>query len=222
MSDGRGLRGLALAGARVAAVLLLVLAIFSVRVVVQSRAELRAGEGQIGAGQRREAIETLGRAARLHAPGNPFSRAALERLESVATEAEAAGAREEALDAWREVRSALRATRAVVPRDPERARRADQRIAALSAALEPPSVDPGADETARAAWHAERLERDDAPSVGWSLLALAGLALWVGAALALISRGLDERLHFVRPRALLCGALVALGFALFLVGLARA
>lgn len=217
-----GPRAALLVAGKAAAVVLLLLLVFTARVVLQSRAELRAAEAQLAAGEAEGAVETLGRAARLHAPGNPFSSAALDRLESIAVAADERGARGEALAAWREVRSALRATRALVPRDPDRARRADARIALLSAALEPPSVQPGADEATRAAWHAARLAEDHAPSVGWSLLALAGLALWVGAAFALLSRGLDERLRLVRGPALLYAALVGLGFALFLVGLARA
>ncbi len=68
------------------------------------------------------------------------------------------------------------------------------------------------------AWHAARLAQDEAPSVGWTLVALFGLAGWIGCALGLILRGVgaDDRL---RPRVALGWALgTAAGLATFFVG----
>ena len=72
------------------------------------------------------------------------------------------------------------------------------------------------------AWHAARLAQDEAPSVPWTLVALAGLAAWIGCALGLLLRGIgdDDRL---RPRAALAWAIgVGAGLALFFLGLSRA
>ncbi len=190
-----------------------------VRVVVSSRGEWREAEARLSQGDREGALDHLGRAARLYAPGNPYSRRALARIAEIARTSDD---RALSLLAWREARSAILATRSVYT--PHRAllAEANARIATLAAALEPPSVDPGADEAARARWHADRLARDDAPSVGWSLAALAGLALFVGCAIGFFFRGLDERDRLRGRVALAWAAGVGCGLALFLVALARA
>ena len=81
-----------------------------------------------------------------------------------------------------------------------------------------------ADPDAAAAAAGARLARgatsqDEAPSVVWTLVALAGLAAWIGCALGLVLRGVgdDDRL---RPRvALGWAAGAAVGLVTFFVGL---
>ena len=197
------------------------LVLWTARVVIQSRAELRDAEAQLAARDFEAALESFGRAARLDAPGNPWSRRALERLAELAAGAEARGDRVTALATWREVRSAILATRGLLQRNTRLRERADRRIARLAAALESPSVDPGSDEEARVAWHAARLAQDEAPSAGWSLAALTGLCAWVASAFGLLVRGFDERLRIRRGPALGFAAGITAGFVLFLVALAR-
>jgi hypothetical protein len=204
MSSGQGtaLRGLAL--------VLVCLAIVTVRVVWSSRVQWRAAQSASGD----ERIAALGRAARLYAPGNPYARRALASL----TELGRAGG-PDALAAFREVRSAILATRSFYT--PHRAllEEANQRIAQLSAAGEPDSRGTPAE---REAWHAARLAQDDSPSVPWTLVALAGLAGWVGAAFGFFLRGTDEH-DRLRPRPALAWAVgVVAGLTLFFLGLARA
>jgi hypothetical protein len=192
------------------ALVLLCLAIMTVRVVWSSRAEWKEGEASTGDAR----LLHLGRAARLYAPGNPYSRRALDGLAAVAR---AGGPNE--LAAWRETRSAILATRSFYTQRTDLLSEANARIAQLLAGVEPDSR--GTLE-ARTAWHAARLAEDDAPSVGWTLVALLGLGGWIGGALGFFLRGVDER-DKLRPRpAIACALGVAFGLALFFVGLAKA
>ena len=158
----------------------------------------------------------LGRAARLYAPGNPYSRRAVDKLAAIGRDDPP-----RALAAWRELRSAILATRSFYT--PHRALldEANARIAELMADAELAAGAQPEREPARA-WHAARLAQDEAPSVAWTLVALVGLGAWIGSALGLFMRGIgdDDRL---RPRVALRWALgVAGGLALFFLGLARA
>lgn len=196
--------------ARAAALVAICLALVTVRVVWSSRASFRAADSSTGD----ERLAHLGRAARLYAPGNPYSRRALDALAEIGR---AGGA--DALAAWREARSAILATRSSYT--PHRALldEANAQIAALSAAAEPASR--GTVEERRA-WHAARLAQDDSPSVAWTLVALSGLALWIGGAVLFILRAVDER-DRLRPRPATIWALAVLGgLMLFFLGLSRA
>ena len=196
--------------AQLAGLVIACLAIVTVRVVWSSRGEWREAQSSTGD----ERIAHLGRAARLYAPGNPYAQRALAALMD---EGRAGGG--DALAAFREARSAILATRSFYTHDRPLLDEANQHVAQLMARAEPESRGPLAE---RQAWHARRLAADDAPSVGWTLVALLGLAGWVGGAFGFFLRGVDER-DRLRPRpALLCAVGVALGLALFFVGLARA
>ncbi len=194
------------------ALIAILLAIVSVRVVWSSRTEWRAAVAATGDDE----ILHLGRAARLYAPGSPYSRRAVDRLAAIGR-----GDPARALAAWRELRSALLATRSFYT--PHRAllAEANARLAELMADAEIAAGTQKDREQARA-WHAARLAQDEAPSVAWTLVALLGLVAWIGSALGLLLRavGDDDRL---RPRAALAWALgVGAGLALFFLGLARA
>ena len=135
------LRGLAIA--------LVCLALVTVRVIVSSRASWKTAESSTGD----EKIYALGRAARMYAPGNPWSRRALEAL---AGEGRAGGP--DALAAWREARSAILATRSAYTHDRALLDEANGHIAQLMAQAEPESRGPLAE---RQAWHARRLAADE-------------------------------------------------------------
>jgi len=190
----------------------LALAIVSVRVVWSSRGEWKQAQSSTGD----EQVAHLGRAARLYAPGNPYSRRALDELARLGRSASGAA---EGLAAWREARSAILATRSFYTPRRELLDEANARIAALMAAAEDPARGSAAE---RRAWHAARLAQDDAPSVGWSLIALLGLGAWIGSAVGFFLRAVDER-DKLRPRAAVSWALgVGVGLVLFFLGLSRA
>ena len=190
------------------------LAIAATRVVWSSRTEYRAAMRASGDDE----IAHLGRAARLYAPGNPYSRRALDKLAGIGRSEPLDSVR--ALAAWREARSAILATRSFYT--PRRALldEADAHIAALMADAEHP-----ADAEARAKaerWHLLRLADHPAPALSWTLLALFGLLAWIGCAVGFFLRGIgpDDRL---RNRAAVIWALgIAAGLTLFFIGLARA
>jgi hypothetical protein len=198
---------------RAVAMVLALLAIVAARVVWSSHSEWNQAQSATSG----EKILHLSRAARLYAPGNPWSRRALDALADIGR---AGGPNSsDALDAWRKLRGAVLATRSIYTPHPDLLDEANQHIAVLMAGAEPATR--GTLEERRA-WHAARLTQDDAPSVGWTLIALAGLAAWIGCALGFALRGLDEEDRLRKRPALLWAAGVALGLTLFFVGLAHA
>jgi hypothetical protein len=204
------------------ALLGLALATVTVRVVVSGRSELARGREALAAHDPAEAVVHLRRAARWYAPGARHPTAALDLLQIIASNAELAGDDRQARLAWEAERAAILGARSLYVPNADRLAQANQHIARLLAREEGPRADPGKSEPERAAWHQALLDRDDAPLVGWTVLALAGFAGWVAGAVLFIARAVtdDDRL---RPRpALRAGLLIFSGYAAFLIGLARA
>lgn len=199
-----------------------------VRVLWDGAAALAEGDRAIAAGDTDEAIARWRRAARWYAPGAPHVARAYDRLEALATEAERAAGTVgptsgkdagTALAAWTAVRSSALATRWLTIPHADRLARANQRIAALMAAREDGARSIGADPETRRVWHLALLTRDRAPSVPFTLLALAGFALWVGGAALFAWRGLDDEDRLDRRFAALAGVIVAVGLVLWMLGL---
>src|SRR5262249_20171945 len=73
---------------------------------------------------------------------------------------------------------------------------ANARIADLMADAEVAAGTQKSRDKARA-WHTARLLQDESPSLPWTLVALVGLAAWIGCALGLLLRGVgdDDRLR---------------------------
>ncbi len=207
-------RGLAIFG-----VLLLLLA---VRVVGAASGELREADRLHRRGEVDASIAHYRRAARWYAPGNPYSTEALDRLAEIGAAAEREADRERALAAWRSIRGAILGARSFYVPHPERLARADEHIATLMAEVPPAPIDTARSPQERRDAHLALLREVPRPAVGWSILALLGLATWIVAAFAFVTRAIDEDDRLVGASARLWGTVWIVGFGLFVVGLALA
>lgn len=203
----------------VAGAIALGLGIVVVRLWVDGRAAFRAGAQAEAAGDRARAIREYQNAARLYLPGAAYVGDGLARLFAIADAAEGEGDTDNARRALEAVRAAILGTRSFYVPHEARLLEADRRLASLYARIEDPARDPGASPEARVAWHAERLARRPGPATAPAVIALFGLALWVGAAVAFFSRALDSALRLRRPQAIAAGLVFVAGFTMFLVGL---
>jgi hypothetical protein len=70
--------------------------------------------------------------------------------------------------------------------------------------------------------HLALLQADRSPHVGWTILLLLGFGLWVGAAFVFSQRAVDAQDRWVAAEVRRWGALVVIGFALFVLGMVMA
>jgi len=199
--------------------LLVAAGVLVTRLAVDARAALRAGESAEARGERDEAVRHYLDAARLYLPGSGSVRRALDHLEGMARAAEASGDLAGARAPLEAIRAALLGTRSLYTPYADRLPDVERRLAGIYARLEDPGVDPGASLEARTAWHASKLARHPGPTIGYVLLALFGLAVWLVGAVGFMRRGLDAGLRLRRGPALAAGIIFVVGFALFLTGL---
>jgi len=196
--------------ALVAFSVVLILGVFSARVILEGQSELSASDAAFDRGDLGAALDHARRGATLYAPGAPHVERAYERLAALALGAEAAGQAKIAFLAWQAVRSAALESRHVwLPRQAE-LERANQNLARLEAVARDSA---GSDREKTQNQALARLRADDAPDPAWIavlgagfLLALAGLGLFA-------FRGLDRtgEVSFRRAR---------LGLLLFAIGAA--
>ncbi|MDY0001347.1 MAG: hypothetical protein RBU30_08650 [Polyangia bacterium] len=169
----------------------------------------------------KEAVVRYRRAARFYAPGNGYVERSLGRLQAIGLLAEQGGDLETALEAYRSVRRAILGARSFYTPHKGHLARANARIALLMAAQEEPQAEP---ETLakREAWHRAQLSRDQAPSVGWAILALFGFFGWVGAAVGFVFGAVTPEDRLKGRQALIWGAAILAGLLVWLLGLTRA
>lgn len=192
----------------VGAIVLAGLGAVAIRVVVEGRTALAAGDDALARGEIDAAIAGWEAAARWYLPFAPHVDDAYARLIHLAQVDPPHG-----LAAWRAVRSATHATRGLwTPHG-------DELLAANAAIAELASRDPegalaaGPDAAARKTWHTERLARDPGPSRGGVFLSVLGIAGFLaGIGLLLRAKG---------PR-ILGGVVTAVGTVGWIVGLAIA
>lgn len=207
----------------VAVVVVACLGVVVTRAILEGRAALAHGDAAMAEGDTAEAIHQWRRAARWYVPLAPHVGGAYDRLEELARTAEARGDRDTALAAWEGVRSSVKATRSFYTPHADRLEIADGRIAELrSATAEDAAAAPGQSQAERAAWHLELLRRDDSPSVGWSVIALLGFAMWIGGGLLFALRGITAEDRLVPRTAAWAGAAVAAGLVVWMIGLYNA
>jgi len=204
-------------GARVLAIVGVVLAVLAVRAVTAARSELTRGDSLREGEDVDGAIVAYRRAARWYAPGNPYVPAALDRLEAIAMQRAEIGDRERSLAAWRSIRGAILSTRSVYTPHAERLRRAEDAIARERGAAAP------ATERAQTRARALReLRAPERPALGWTLVLLLGWLAWTGGAFAFAQRALDEEDRVQSKPARLWGTVIVVGFGLFVIGMALA
>jgi hypothetical protein len=194
------------------------LAVVTGRVLHDSWSSLRAGQQAEAAGQRSAAIRQYLRAARMYVPGSPFVVRALDQLQGLAASAAGTGDLQGEREALEAVRSALLGARSLYTPHADRLERASARLAAIYAGAEV-LADGRGSLAAREQWHRQRLQVRPGPAVGATLAALLGLALWLGAVVVFIRRGVDRTLRLERRWALAAGIGFFVGFVLFVVGL---
>lgn len=192
-------------------------AVLAVRIVSASQAELHRAERLRMRDDLDGAILGYRRAARLYAPGNPYSKLALDRLAALARQAEDGRQLERALAAWRSVRGAILASRSFYVPHRERLEQAEDAIADLTATLSPYAERADARRQTR-----EALVDPARPVLGWTVLALVGWLTWTGGVIVFTYRALDEEDRLLAPPALLWGTVIVAGFGCFALGLALA
>jgi hypothetical protein len=157
----------------------------ALRVILEGRAELASSEAAWTSGDIAGATIHARAAARAYVPLAPHVASAYGRLRSIAKDCESRGDVESALFAWRAVRAAAIGSRSFLTAHDRQRQAADAAIARLSSAsraLPTPSDSAVEDGSAKS-----RSDREPPAGTGWALLLLAGVALWVVAALRVTS-----------------------------------
>ncbi|MCP4445738.1 MAG: hypothetical protein GY811_10415 [Myxococcales bacterium] len=192
--------------------------VLSARALWEGRSALQAGDAALAEGDSAGAVRWWRRAARWYLPMAPHVGTAYDKLRGLAATAEERGEPQVAIAAWTGIRSSVRATRSFYTPYSDRLTEADAHIAKLMAQAE---FDADTSKNVKEAedWHLALLGRDQMPSVGWSIIALLGMALWIGGGFAFALRGVDENDRLVPKAAAYSGAAVALGLLTWLLGL---
>jgi hypothetical protein len=207
---------------RGALVVVVLLAAVCVRVVSSARSELRAGDAYATRGEAEAALVRYRRAARWYAPQSPYHVQALARLGAIGAEAERRDRPELALEAYRAIRAAILSARSWYVPEQARLRAADERIASLMAALPAPPMDADKSREQLRREHLALLRADPDPSVGWTLVLLLGFGSWVAGAFAFTVRAIDAEDRFIPGQVRRWGAVIAVGFGLFVLGMSLA
>jgi len=168
----------------------------------------------LAAGHVDEAVGFYDRTLHMYWPGSPDVAQAITQLKQIALDAQTQSDTGLALHVWRVIRSGLYASRGLYQPYSETVVEAEEAIATL---VSHEAADPQAK-----ARHLALLERSDDPARGWSMLALMGFALWIGAAIAFIWRAMTADGRLLSRPALLWTAVFITGYVLWITGLAFA
>ena len=200
-------------------VLLFLAAVLVVKVTYNARQEFAGGEEAYTRGAYSVAITHYERAIKWYTPFSKTVRHAVERLWQLGTEAESRGDWHLALEAYQSLRASLYAVQSFYIPYQSWIPKSEARIAPLLARTkdgEEHNTDKLAQDTAR---FAMQLQRHVGPHLGWSILVAIGFLGWVGATVGLIWYVVDEEGNLVRRQGLLWGSLIAVFFALWLIGM---
>jgi hypothetical protein len=200
--------------------ILLVLAGLTARMVLGARDELRRARTAREQGEVPAQIRNLRRAMAYYLPGNPWTRLAKDELLATARSTRKRGERALALNAYRELRSAILALRGITQPYSETLPEVNRAIAELtsqSSEASPKLLTPSGRQALL-----ERLNRPEEPDPAWAGLGLAGFLLWVIASFLLLLRGLRPEIRIVPARFWPLLGVVAAGQCLFWLGMAYA
>jgi tetratricopeptide (TPR) repeat protein len=204
---------------RIGVLLAAFLVILYAKVAYNARQDFTLGEDAYTHGEYKRAIIHYERTIKWYTPWSTVVPRAVERLWQLGTEAEARGEVSLALEAYQALRSSLYAVQSLYIPYQRWIPKSEERIAPLLAktkAGEKPNADKLQQDTAR---FAMQLQRHVGPHLGWSILVEIGFLGWVGATVGLIWYVVDEAGNFARRQGVLWGSLMAVCFALWLIGM---
>jgi hypothetical protein len=204
---------------RIVVLLVAFVVILYAKVAYNASQDFALGENAYTHGEYKRAITHYERTIKWYSPLSTAVQRAVERLWQLGTEAEARGEISLALEAYQTLRSSLYAVQSFYIPYQSWIPKSEARIAPLLAktkAGEEHNEDQLAQDTAR---FAMQLQRHVGPHLGWSILLEIGFLGWVGATVGLIWYVVDEAGNFARRQGLLWGSLIAIFFALWLIGM---
>ncbi len=200
-------------------ILVFVSGMLLLKTIYSARQEFVSGEQAARHGEYEVAITHYERAIKWYTPFNTTVQMAVERLWQLGTEAETRGEWHLALEAYQALRASLYAVQSFYVPYQSWIPKTEARIAPLLAKTKvgtEPQADKLAQDTAR---YAMQLQRPVGPHLGWSVLAEIGFLGWVGATVGLIWYVVDAQGRFVWWQGGLWGSLLAVFFALWLIGM---
>jgi hypothetical protein len=204
---------------RIVVLLVAFVVILYAKVAYNASQDFALGEDAYTHGEYKQAITHYERTIRWYSPLSTAVQRAVERLWQLGTEAEARSDISLALEAYQTLRSSLYAVQSFYIPYQSWIPKSEARIAPLLAktkAGEEHNEDQLVQGTAR---FAMQLQRHVGPHLGWSILLEIGFLGWVGATVGLIWYVVDEAGNFARRQGLLWGSLIAIFFALWLIGM---
>jgi hypothetical protein len=204
---------------RVLSALILFVALLYAKTAYHARQELALAEQAYAQADYKAAMTHYERTIKWYTPFSPAVRRAVARLWQLGTEAETRGEMSLALDAYQTLRGSLYAVQSFYIPYRDWIARSEERIAPLLATIKAGAAAPAdtlASDTAR---FAMQLRRHVGPHLGWSILVEVGFLGWVGATLGLIWYVVDTQGRLAPRQGLWWGSLLALCFALWLIGL---
>jgi hypothetical protein len=204
---------------RIVVLLVAFVVILYAKVAYNASQDFALGEDAYTHGEYKRAITHYERTIKWYTPLSTAVQRAVERLWQLGTEAEARDEISLALEAYQTLRSSLYAVQSFYIPYLSWIPKSEARIAPLLAktkAGEEHNEDQLAQDTAR---FAMQLQRHVGPHLGWSILLEIGFLGWVGATVGLIWYVVDEAGNFAQRQGLLWGSLIAIFFALWLIGM---
>ena len=204
---------------RIVVLLVAFVVILYAKVSYNASQDFALGEDAYTHGEYKRAITHYERTIKWYTPLSSAVQRSVERLWQLGTEAEARGEISLALEAYQTLRSSLYTVQSFYIPYQSWIPKSEARIAPLLAktkAGEEHNEDQLVHGTAR---FAMQLQRHVGPHLGWSILLEVGFLGWVGATVGLIWYVVDEAGNFARRQGLLWGSLIAIFFALWLIGM---